>query len=258
VRHYCFANLLINCICFALSPVATFTPSECLAQEKKAATKPIHREVRKVVGWSVHINGDLLKTEPAATQKALELLAAQLQQIDEELPAPAVAQLKKVKLYFSPAYPKTQARAEFHPGEQWLKENGRDPVMVRSVEFTNIPEFEAETIRMPNFALHELAHAYHFLNLKDGYGNADVIKAFEVAKASGKYARVERSNGIHGKNTFEKAYAISSPMEYFAEATEAYFSRNDYFPYTAKELQMHDPEMFSLLTKLWGVSSKRR
>ena len=39
----------------------------------------------------------------------------------------------------------------------------------------------------------------------------------------------------------------------FAETTEAFFSRNDFFPFTRAELKQHDPEMFALLEKLWGI-----
>ena len=46
---------------------------------------------------------------------------------------------------------------------------------------------------------------------------------------------------------------MSNPMEYFAEATEAFFSRNDFFPFNRAELKRHDPEMEQLLAKLWGV-----
>ncbi len=46
---------------------------------------------------------------------------------------------------------------------------------------------------------------------------------------------------------------MSSPMEYFAETTDDFFSRNDFFPFTREELQQHDPEMLSLLVKLWGL-----
>ncbi len=46
-------------------------------------------------------------------------------------------------------------------------------------------------------------------------------------------------------------------MEYFAETTEAYFSRNDFFPFTRQELLRHDPEMHDLLEKLWGVSEAK-
>ncbi len=237
--------------CQASEPTQTTATSQ--ADESKATPVQIRRETRDVLGWSLHIDRELLRNEPQATGKAIELLKRQLDEIVRHVPAPAVAELQKVALYFSPSYPGVQPRAEFHPGAEWLKENGREPAMVKSVEFTNIADFEAETIRMPNFALHELAHAYHFRVLPDGYGNAEVIKAFETAKASGKYDRVERSNGVRGQNSFEKAYGMSSPMEYFAESTEAYFSTNDFFPFNSKELKSHDPEMFELLSELWGL-----
>jgi len=123
--------------------------------------------------------------------------------------------------------------------------------MAKAVEFTNVRIFESECRRMPMMALHELAHAYHDQVL--GNDHAEIGAAFEKAKASGKYDRVERSFG-QGKNRFERAYALSTPQEYFAEATEAFFGVNDYFPFTRTALKKHDPEMFALLEKLWGPS----
>ena len=48
----------------------------------------------------------------------------------------------------------------------------------------------------------------------------------------------------------------SKGNEYFAETSEAFFNRNDFFPFTHTELKQHDPEMFALLEGLWGVHSK--
>jgi hypothetical protein len=48
----------------------------------------------------------------------------------------------------------------------------------------------------------------------------------------------------------------SKANEYFAETSEALFSRNDFFPFTRDELKQHDPEMFALLEELWGVHSQ--
>jgi len=42
-------------------------------------------------------------------------------------------------------------------------------------------------------------------------------------------------------------------MEYFAETTEAFFSRNDFFPFTREELHQHDPEMETLLERVWKL-----
>ena len=68
---------------------------------------------------------------------------------------------------------------------------------------------------MPNFALHELAHAYHNLVLVEGFGNPQLIAAYDRAKSSGKYDRVERWHGVPDRNTFEVAYGMNNPMEYY-------------------------------------------
>jgi Mlc titration factor MtfA (ptsG expression regulator) len=127
--------------------------------------------------------------------------------------------------------------------------------MAQGVEFTNVRIFEAETRRMPNFSLHELAHAYHDRVLAGGFANKEIRAAFEKAKASGNYDRVERQDS-EGRKRMDRAYAMTNPQEYFAESTEAYFTRNDFFPYIGDELKQHDPEMFALLRELWGVEAK--
>jgi Mlc titration factor MtfA (ptsG expression regulator) len=48
-----------------------------------------------------------------------------------------------------------------------------------------------------------------------------------------------------------RAYAVTDPMEYFTEASEAFFGTNDFYPYVRSELRRHDPEMSELLGKLW-------
>ncbi len=222
---------------------------------KQGNQSKIDRETRDVSGWQVHIAKKLLKTEAEDTAKALAGLKKMLDEIVRDVPAAAVVEMKKVPLYFSPAYKPGQSGAEFHPGADWLRDNGRDPAMVRGVEFSGVHDFEAEMRRMPNFALHELAHAYHFRTLPEGFDNAEIKAAYERTKLRGLYDRVERTLGNGNPNTFERAYAMTNAMEYFAETTEAYFSRNDFFPFTREELLRHDPEMHALLEKLWGVSA---
>lgn len=209
-------------------------------------------ETRQVAGWTVHISPQLRQQHAAVTDKALELLQRQLAEIVSEVPQPAVIELQKVALWFSPEYPGIGPRAEYHPGAQWLRDNGRDPAMVHAVEFTNVLIFEKETRSMPNFALHELAHAYHHQVLEGGFNNSQVIRAYERAKASGNYERVERQDAAGNKH-IDRAYALTNPQEYFAEATEAFFSRNDFYPYDNQQLKTHDPYMFELLPQLWHV-----
>jgi dipeptidyl-peptidase-4 len=215
------------------------------------APEPV-AETRALRGWTLHIDRALLAAEPELTRRAVDLLDRQLEEITRVVPKKSLAALREVPLYFSPEYPGVRSCAEYHPDAGWLFDHGRDPAMARGIEFTNIRIFEAEMSRMPNFALHELAHAYHHRVLPGGFDNRDIRAAFARAKKSHTYEHVERHHGNGQPNTFERAYAVTSPMEYFAECSEAFFSRNDFFPFTRDELKRHDPAMLELLEKLWS------
>ncbi len=204
----------------------------------------------EIEGWSVLVSEQLLERDKEATELALKLLTKQLQEINEVVPAAAVAELHKVPLWLSPEYPKVEPRAEYHPGADWLRENKRDPAMEKAVEFTNVRIFEQETARMPNFALHELAHAYHDRVLADGFGNRAIKDAFKKAKADGLYDNVEQRFG-DGRSAKVRAYAMTNPQEYFAECSEAFFSTNDFYPFTRDQLAKYDPRMCELLKNVW-------
>lgn len=216
------------------------------ARARSDSANEVH-ETKNLSGWTLHISP---KIDAASWNKALPLLKAQLDEIIRVVPAQAVAELQKVPLWINPEYPNVPPRAEYHPGAGWLKDNGRDPAMAKGVEFTNVRIFEAETRRMPNFALHELAHAFHDRVL--GFENAQIEAAYQKAKAAGLYDRVQRQDS-EGRKRLDRAYALTNAKEYFAECTEAFFTKNDFFPFTRDELKTHDPEMFDLLTRLWGT-----
>lgn len=216
-------------------------------------TVPAVPNQRTVEGWRVLVSTKLLDQDSTAVEKALKMLSVQLEEIVKKVPSSAVARLREVPLYFSPEYPHTPPRAEYHPGAEWLSSNGRDPAMAKGVEFTNTRIFEAETRRMPNFALHELAHAYHDRVL--GFEEPRIKECYEKALASGKYDNVGRKDS-EGRISHKRAYAMTNHKEYFAECTEAYFSKNDFFPYTRQELRQHDPEMEHLLEQLWQVPAQ--
>ncbi len=219
----------------------------------RSSAKAAGCEVLACEGWTVQVNERLRAGQPRELEKAWGLLKNQLAEINRVVPPAVVSELQAVQLWMSPEYPGIQPRAEYHPGAGWLREHGRNPAMEKGVEFTNIRIFEAETRRMPNFVLHELAHAYQDRVL--GNNHAGINQAYDHAKASGKYDRVEQRFG-DGRSTITRAYAMSNPLEYFAETTEAFFSTNDFFPFTRQELRQHDPEMYRLLGKLWRMPAK--
>lgn len=219
-----------------------------------SAEAAIEREDRMISGWTVHVNRQLMDADQAALDRALSLLQAQLEQIVRVVPKVAVIELQKVPLWFSTEYAQTPPRAEYHPGAEWLRKHGRDPIMAKGVEFTNVRIFEAETRRMPNFALHELAHAYHDRVL--GTDQADIKAAYQAAKVSGKYDRVERKDA-EGRARMDRAYAMTNEREYFAESSEAFFARNDFFPFDRADLEKHDPGIFGVLQRVWRTDAKR-
>ncbi len=97
----------------------------------------------------------------------------------------------------------------------------------------------------PYVVLHELAHSYHDQVLS--FDNAEILDVFEQAKRDGRYENVLLYTGKRVQH-----YGMSNHKEYFAEATEAYFGVNDFYPFVRAELNEHDPAMFRLLEKVWG------
>ena len=93
--------------------------------------------------------------------------------------------------------------------------------------------------------LHELAHAYHDQILS--FDRPDIIKAYKKAESDGTYEEVLLYTGKRVRH-----YALTDHIEYFAEGTEAYFYRNDFYPFVRAELKEHDPTLHDLLVEIWG------
>ena len=223
----------------------------CAASVKADEPKPTHTyQTQQVEGWTLHISDKLLEKNKPAVDAALPLLQKQLAEICRVVPAEAVAKLQTTPIYFTLPANGKHGTAEYHDDAGWLRANQRDPAMAKCVQVSDVADFAKETDRMPAFMLHELAHGYHDKVLT--WDQPDIIAAYEHAKAAKLYDRVERWHGTGIPNNFERAYAMSNHKEYFAEVTEAYFARNDFFPFTRDELEKHDPEVFAVLKKVWG------
>src|SRR3546814_3952854 len=92
--------------------------------------------------------------------------------------------------------------------------------------------------------LHELSHAYYHSALEWRW--EEVGAAYKQAMSSGLYESVPHING-----DLHKAYAALNQEEYFAELSEAYFGKNDFFPFTRDELKKYDPVGFQLMQDTW-------
>lgn len=247
MRHLSIALLLA---CWLTAP---WPPRPAVAEELLPGPSEAGWRTQAILGWTVHVSRRFQSADEAAVAEALQLTEQMLAEIIRVMPPNATAQLRQVPLYFSPVYPGFKPKAEYHISANYLREHGRDPAMAGAVEFSNVNIFAAAMRRMPNFVLHELAHAYHDRVL--GFDEASVLAAYERAKAGGKYDSVIRRDS-EGNERSDRAYALTNAHEYFAETSEAYFVRNDFFPFTRDELQTHDPVMFDLLPQLWDGAAR--
>lgn len=207
-------------------------------------------EPQEIEGWRVLVNKNFLAEDGALCQETLTLLRHQLFQIPRKVPAEAVTKLRKVTIWVEAAEPHHPCMA-YHPDVGWLREHNMNPDKARCVELANAKSFLSWTKSQPWMVLHELAHAYHHQFL-GGFENAEIAEAFRAAKEAKRYDAVRRING-----KTERAYAVTNPMEYFAEASEAFFGTNDFYPFVSIELKEHDPKFYELLEKLWGGVRER-
>lgn len=197
---------------------------------------------RALRGFTVHVEPGL--ADDADGQRALELLETKLFDVERAVPAAALAKLRSVPIWLS-RDDRVAPCMCYHPSPEWLKEHGFDPRKAKGVEITNAKRFVEWSAQQPSMVLHELAHAYHDREL--GHGHAGVRAAYERAKASKRLESV-----LHWDGTRTKAYALENDLEFFAEASEAWFGTNDFWPFVRAEVLESDPELAQLMKDVWG------
>ncbi len=220
-----------------------------MLQAQQPAYPPTSSYVKHTIqGFAVLIHPEVLRHPQDADRMKVEL-ESQLKVILRDLPTKAMERLKKVRLWVE-WEKKPNGGAEFHVSRTWLHANGYNPEKAGDIEISNTRNFvNWSRSSQPCMVMHELAHAYHHLVL--GEKHAGIEAAFKQAVDRKLYESV---GYVLGGN--KRAYALSNAKEYYAELTEAYFGKNDFFPYTRSELAKHDPVGFQLMESTWGVGKK--
>lgn len=213
-------------------------------QDRKPYVPTEQYESCAVEGWTVRVNKTLLGDQKELGGKALRLLEVKLYDIGRVVPEKALAEIRKVPIWLGVEDGHAPC-AEYHGSAGWLRANGYNPDKAKAVEIGNAARFLEWSKDQPSMVLHEMAHAYHDRVL--GYDHAGIRDAFRAAVEAKTYDSVLRASGKS-----ERAYALNNPPEYFAEATEAYFGTNDYYPFVRAELRKHDEKLFTLLGEVWS------
>ncbi len=229
------------------TPVVTILLAALTPLNAQAPPIPTAHTKRDIEGWTVHIDNRLLNGDKKVGDHALRILANRLYDIQHVVPADKVAKLRKVAIWIDASHGKLKP-AQYHPSARWLQDNGYAEALAKCVHIPVAAEFSSVAHQrvQPWSVMHELAHAYHDQVL--GFDDAEVKAAYERFRESGRYKSVLH---INGKKT--QHYALTNEKEFFAEMTEAYFGHNDFYPFNRAELKRDEPELYDLLTKIWGT-----
>lgn len=204
--------------------------------------------VQKIEGWTVHVDPKLLDGEHAAEGgRAVKMLGNHLQRLAVLMPKERLKEMRKLEIWVEHDHAINTEPGPYHPGVGWLTKRGYDPRLAKKVHVTRAASLleRHHMLKHPAVILHELAHAYHDQVL--GFDEPRIKLAYERAMKAGLYEDVL---DYRGKNV--RHYAATNHMEYFAEGTEAYFYRNDFYPFVQAELKEYDPALYQLLEEIWG------
>jgi hypothetical protein len=240
---------MIQGVRFVVLPLAVLAVSGGTSGQgdQPAAGKPVNRSIREVEGWKVHVDSRLLDGPQAEIgAKALRILAFKLYEIKLIVPAKSLARLQGVVIVLDLSDPRLKAM-QYHPSAAWLKANGHDPALAKTVHLPQAAELASRLPinQQPMVILHELAHAYHDQVL--GFDEPRIQQAWARFKESGKFDEV-----LHIRGTPRRHYALTDHKEFFAEMTEAYFGTNDFYPFVRSELRKELPDVHKLLEAIWG------
>ncbi len=203
--------------------------------------------LRRVHGFPVYVDPALLDGEHATEgARALGMLANHLERISMLVEGQPLQDLRQVGIWIEHEHTELE-RMQYHPSARWLARHGYDTRLARTVHIPRARALlsRAQLLKHPAVVLHELAHAYHDQVL--GFDDERVLRAFRTARDGKRYEDVLAHTGRRVRH-----YAMTDHKEYFAEATEAYLYRNDFFPFVRAELAEFDPVCHDLLERIWG------
>jgi hypothetical protein len=224
------------------APLAAAEPAP-----KQVPPKPTSHTTKTIEGWTVHVDDRLLAGPDAELGKrAIGALEWELRAITYALSDAKLERLRKVPIWLDRTCG-TLTPAQYHPSEDWVIENGYDRAITKCVHIPDAAYYATPRhLREQPWALmHELAHAYHDQVL--GFDEPEVKAAWKAFVASRKYKSVPHMNGNDRPH-----YGLTNQKEFFAEMTEAYVGRNDFYPFNGVELKRAEPEISALMAKIWG------
>lgn len=218
-------------------------------QPRSTETARFDPVVQQLHGFTVHVDPALLQGEHAAMgARALSMLANHLERITILVEGKPLRELQKVGIWIEHQHAEL-VTMQYHPSAGWLQKHDYDVRLAKKVHIPRARDLlsRAQLLKHPAVVLHELAHAYHDQVL--GFDDQRIVDAWRAACEAKTLDDVLAHTGKRVEH-----YAKTDHKEYFAEATEAWFYRNDFYPFVRAELAESDPGCHALLEQIWGAA----
>jgi|GEM_PF-135056 len=218
--------------------------------KSKKGKSPLHisRQTFQIEGWTVRVDQSLLTggADPGLGRQAMDQIRADLTRLRVLANPKILKQLRKVTIVLDREHGKLKTM-QYHPGADWLEDNGYERSLEKCVHIPRAAGYadRQHYFTQPSAMIHELAHAYHDQFL--GFDEKRIKAAFARAQLKGQYEKV-----LFVRGGTRRHYALTNHKEYFAEATEAWFGTNDFYPFVRSELKQHDPDLGKVLKEIWG------
>lgn len=222
------------------------------AKEATTSKLPTERTIVKLEGWTIRVDDRLfLPNNEELRLRAMRFLENKLANIRAVVPKDRLEKLQSFTIVLDLSHGKI-GPMQYHPGADWLRDNGYAPDLVKCVHLTRAADVATRRNinEQPWVILHELAHAYHDQILT--FEDPRVLKAYDNFKKSGRGEKALLYSGDRVRH-----YGLTDHKEFFAEMTEAYFGVNDFFPFNRAELKESEPEIHELLREIWEMAPKQ-
>ena len=242
-----------------ISAATTVTTGSLIADDAQnsapAATIPFtptsayHQ--REMLGFTLMLSPDLM-LRPKERDAVYKELEKQFTNIRGVLSAEQLEVVRLPRIWIEWDNPALDSPSAFLGSPEWLRMKNINPEKLFCIEINNTRRFLSSAQRaQPWLVMHELAHVWHFKTL--GQFHPGIMKAYADAMDAKLYDAVLYTEGVKKK----RAYAAKNHIEYFAELTEAWFGKNDYYPFVRSELKQHDPQGYNLMLEIWGEKAKK-
>jgi len=201
---------------------------------------------------AIFVEKELHDKDPQLETKALERLRRVLAFINARVPPGAAAELASppiILLYGEKATAGGRAQGARYFRKSSPDRDARlDPRWRHCVVIWSAANYLNQSdVWASKLIMHELAHSFQLGRYPER--QPDLMAAYHHAVETGLYRDVTTDTG----STLEKAYALASHLEYFAELSAIYFVGGNYFPFDKAKLENYDPQGYALVEKLWGI-----